>query len=572
MKKTIAFILALLLAGSVLPAGAEVIDSVLLSGGTLTISGTLPENAEEDITVSILAENIYWTTQAASLSGNPLAKSLEDYKQGENIFDYLAWLGQLSAEAGENYTLTIPGYAGPADPEIRFRICDGNYYFYSSRELEAVNSAATAQEIENAYRASSFLWSAISGTYGKLTEELKNSFWNACLNYRNALKGAKFSVFADAAAAAEPCYFMAKLNLCTDRTGLENLYSEFKTEGKDTNSYDIYFSSGVFSRNDGVVYMSEAQKDALSLNILEDKAEFVNAGDFVDSFNEKIVLYAVRSSLSKELVADVLDKAELLKDELSDYRKLDKAGRLKVAGLVNNEGPYDTISDLANAVSDFCEEISDDNEKSFGGSKGGGSGGSAVSLSGGITANANAIEKTCHFTDLDKAGWAKEAISALCLSGIVNGREETIFDPMGMVSRAEFIKMLVLATGGADSGAIADFSDSKMGDWHYIYIATAVKRGLINGIGDGKFGTDTTITRQDMAVILARALGADLSGTESGFSDDAQISNYAKGAVGFVREKGIMNGMGDNRFEPLTQVTRAQAAKVIYEIMKGGAE
>ena len=146
MKRIFAFILTLLFAGAALPAGAEVVESVLLSGGTLTVSGNLPEEAEENITISILQQNVYWTKAAAELSGNPTAKSLEDYKPGEDdISDYLAWFGQISAEAGEAYTLTIPGYTGPAEPEMRFRISDGNYYFYSPRELEAVNAATTKE-------------------------------------------------------------------------------------------------------------------------------------------------------------------------------------------------------------------------------------------------------------------------------------------------------------------------------------------------------------------------------------------------------------------------------------------
>lgn len=574
MKRIFAFILTLLFVGSALPAGAEVVERVLLSGGTLTVSGSLPEEAEENITISILKENVYWTKAAAGLSGNPAAKTLEDYKAGDNIFDYLAWFGQISAEAGESYTLTIPGYTGPSEPEMRFRISDGNYYFYSPRELEAVNAAATKEELKNSYRASSFLWNAISVTYEKIkTVELEDKFWQECLDFRNALENSKFSAFAHAAEAAEPCYFLARLDLCADRSGLEELYQEFKAEGKSSDSYDIYLSDGDFSRKDGAVYMSEKQKDALAENLLKNKDKFTKPGDFIDSFNEKIVLYAVSSSASKELVADVLDNSELFSEIISDYHDLTKAQRLQVAKLVNDEEPYDSISDLDDDISDFCKTVLKQSSTGSGstGSSGGSGGGGGSAASIGRAPSADNAKKVCRFDDLDGVAWAKEAISSLYLSGIVNGREETKFDPSGLVSRAEFVKMLVLAAGGTDSTAIADFSDTKATDWHYPYIATAVKKGLIKGTGNGNFGTSDTIMRQDMAVMLARALGADVSLSESGFSDDSYISDYAKGAVSFVQKKGIMNGMGDNRFDPAGKVTRAQAAKVIYEFLKGGA-
>ena len=573
MKRIFAFILTLLFAGAALPAGAEVVESVLLSGGTLTVSGNLPEEAEENITISILQQNVYWTKAAAELSGNPTAKSLEDYKPGEDdISDYLAWFGQISAEAGEAYTLTIPGYTGPAEPEMRFRISDGNYYFYSPRELEAVNAATTKEELENSYRASSFLWNAISDIYEKITtEELEDSFWQACLDFRNALENQKFTTFAHAAEVAEPCYFLARLDLCADRSDFEELYQEFKAEGKPSDSYDIYTSAGNFSRTDGVTYMSDTQKDALAENLLANKDTFTEPGDFIDTYNEKIVLYAISSSASKELVADILDKAGSLDETISDYDNLDRAQRLKVANLVNAQPPYASISGLVAVIPGFCNKVRQ------GGGQGPGSSSSSDSPSGDTAASIgrepseSTDEKTCPFNDLDDAAWAKEAISSLYILGIVNGREKTKFDPNGLVSRAEFVKMLVLASGGTDSAATASFSDTAAGDWHYQYIATAVSKGLIKGVGNGKFGTSDTIMRQDMAVMLARALGADVSIAESAFSDDAYISDYAKGAVGFVQKKGIMNGMGDNRFDPVGKVTRAQAAKVIYEFLKGGA-
>ena len=578
MKKILVFILTLLLLCTSLPVGAEIIDRVSLSDGELTISGIIPDNAENEITVSILAENVYWTTVAADRSGNPSAKSLEKYTTEDDIYDYLAWFGQISAQPGSEYTINIPGYTGPQEPEIRFRLGENNYYIYSPGELIKVNNAADASELRNAYESSVFLRGTISDIYNKIgdDDEFIEYFWQACLNYRNGLENGKFEKFDDAITAVEYCYFIAKLDLCTERISLEELYNEFADYGEPANSYDIYNSCGDFSDDGDTQYMSEEQKDALAKHIIENKASFADVHKFVDNFNEQIVLFALSSSKSKEFVADILTDSSLLKGKVDGYNKLSRAEKLKVASLINEKPPYDKIDSLVNALSELCAKTNKGDSSGGGSGGGGGSSGTvekAVSVTGDNTLKSETtdIARKCQFNDIEEIAWAKDAIYELYNKGIISGRTDTVFDPHGKVSRAEFVKMLVLALGKSDSDATSTFSDSKPEDWHYKYISSAVNLNLVNGLGDGKFGVSDSVSRQDMAVMLARALNGDLSSTQSSFADNADISNYAKGAVSFVNREGIMNGTGNNYFEPLSPVTRAQAAKVIYEILKKGA-
>lgn len=575
MKKFFTFVLSLILVCSSLSAAAEVVDEVTLTGGVLQIKGTIPREADDDITVTILADGAYWTSAAASFSGDSAAVSLEDYSydDGDDIFDYLAWYGQFRAESDGSYCLTIPDYAGPSEPEIRIRLEDDNYYYYSPRDLIAVNNASTVRELEDAYRSSGFLWNAISATYAKLTsDELKSAFWQGCLDYRNNLKSREFASFSEAAEAAEAGYFAARLALCTDRSDLEELYGEFASEGTASDSYDIYTSANNYARADGIAYMSKTQKDALADYVLDNKKNFVTSADFVDGFNEQIVLFAVSSSQSKELVADILSKSSHLSGSLSTYDALSKSDKLQVAELLNAKAPYATLEALKTAVSDLCKAVTTAPVEGTTANRGNKPGSTAASVGGGTSAAI--IPDTavvCPFTDIDEVLWAKEAITELYSAGIVNGRSQTIFDPMGKVTRAEFVKMLVMAFGGPDASASGSFSDSTPADWHYGYISTAAAKGLVMGVGDGSFGASDTISRQDMAVIIARALNGDVSASDSGFADDYAISDYAKGAVAFARNQGIINGVGENCFEALSPVTRAQAAKVIYEIVKRGA-
>jgi len=182
-------------------------------------------------------------------------------------------------------------------------------------------------------------------------------------------------------------------------------------------------------------------------------------------------------------------------------------------------------------------------------------------------------DEVVHFSDLESVPWAKEAIEALAAKGVVSGPGDGTFRPGNNVTRAEFIKMLMMAFDLVDKNAVSTFSDVKTGMWYYEAIATAEKLGIVKGKGDGSFGVNEQITRQDMAVMAYRvALILEMNlGTGSGgaqFADKSDISSYALEAVAAMQEKGIINGIGDNRFAPKNNATRAEAAVIIYRLYK----
>ena len=135
------------------------------------------------------------------------------------------------------------------------------------------------------------------------------------------------------------------------------------------------------------------------------------------------------------------------------------------------------------------------------------------------------------------------------------------------------VKMLFLATKQELSDNSVEFSDVNKEEWYYPYIASGVKLGWIQGISETLFGVGSPLTRQDMAVLIERASGIESGISQALFSDDNLISDYAKEAVYRLRNKGIINGDDENRFNPKSFATRAEAAKIIYEMMvKGGKE
>lgn len=176
------------------------------------------------------------------------------------------------------------------------------------------------------------------------------------------------------------------------------------------------------------------------------------------------------------------------------------------------------------------------------------------------------------FNDIDNYEWATVAILALADKNIIHGVAEDRFDPSKNITREEFAKILVGALGAADfeyKGNV--FADASESDWFVKYINIAAGLGVVKGIGNGMFGSGQSITRQDMAVMLYNALlyrNVNMSAGGFKFDDDGQIAPYAKGAVYALYEMGAINGMTETAFEPEGLATRAQAAKIVYSVLK----
>ena len=183
------------------------------------------------------------------------------------------------------------------------------------------------------------------------------------------------------------------------------------------------------------------------------------------------------------------------------------------------------------------------------------------------------MQKQVLFNDLGKYSWAQGEISVLAKSGIVNGRSNNTFEPAANVTRAEFLKMLLLALNLKPEG-VSTFSDVKSTAWYSPYAAAAQKAGIVKGTGKGEFGPAKMLTRQDMCVMVYNALQvchkalptAD-SNVLRKFKDAKSISAYALKAACAVSNEKIIQGVSSNKFAPKDNTTRAQAAVIVYRLI-----
>lgn len=173
----------------------------------------------------------------------------------------------------------------------------------------------------------------------------------------------------------------------------------------------------------------------------------------------------------------------------------------------------------------------------------------------------------------DNNGWGSDYIEALYQRGIISGKGEKIFAPDDNITREEFVKLIVETIGIETKDEKSGFSDAEDGMWYDRYIAAGHKNGLINGIGDGKFGVGNNITRQDMSKILFETLikmNISTDGNSNGkiFVDTDKIASYAIDAVKVLSSMDVLSGDEYGNFNPENNATRQEAAKLIYKMLE----
>lgn len=176
------------------------------------------------------------------------------------------------------------------------------------------------------------------------------------------------------------------------------------------------------------------------------------------------------------------------------------------------------------------------------------------------------IDSDRTFHDVPKESWSYEYVEILAEKGIVSGYNGAFY-PNESVTREEFVKMLLGALEIEATETETNFNDVNTDEWYAPYVATAAKAGIVSGIGDEMFGVGQTITREDMAVMVGRALersGKNLpTGIAKEFKDSEMISDYAKESVDTLTRADIISGDENNQFNPQDDLTREQAAKII---------
>lgn len=258
---------------------------------------------------------------------------------------------------------------------------------------------------------------------------------------------------------------------------------------------------------------------------------------------------------AKDSTADIADYLSL-----SDSKKNEVFAKVK-----QNQGSL-TIDNYLQKVNGYAKDVNNTKDGGSTGSGSSGSRGSVIPIPSADTGSVNNSNEV--FADMKGYDWAKEAIEYLYKKNIINGTGENEFSPDGYLTREQAAKIICNAFSIKETAQKTEFKDVVSGAWYEKYVAAVQSSGIMLGTGDSEFGVGMNITRQDLAVILYRAMGVTDEARECSFTDSGDIDGYAKEAVAYLSGKGIINGYEDGRFLPHKYVTRAEAAKLIYGIIK----
>ncbi|WP_276356448.1 S-layer homology domain-containing protein [Cohnella caldifontis] len=184
-----------------------------------------------------------------------------------------------------------------------------------------------------------------------------------------------------------------------------------------------------------------------------------------------------------------------------------------------------------------------------------------------------AVQTGSAFADL-KGHWARDDIETLANKLVVRGVSEKVFDPDGRVTRAEFAAMLVRALGLSDKRGEPLYSDVRSDDWYAGSVGAAREAELIFGYEDGTFRPNAPVTREQIAAMIARAIGfaggtlpqADASALER-FSDSSATAGWAWDSASRLVAAHILAGVSPADFAPRAFSTRAQSAVILKRML-----
>ncbi|MDH6369966.1 hypothetical protein M2444_001744 [Paenibacillus sp. PastF-3] len=197
-----------------------------------------------------------------------------------------------------------------------------------------------------------------------------------------------------------------------------------------------------------------------------------------------------------------------------------------------------------------------------------------------IKRNGNSIytvaSSTKTFADL-QSHWAKADIELMASKRIINGVGVNSFSPDNPVTRAEFAAILVRSLGLNSLGKVAGFKDVSTGDWYAGALAASAEAGIIEGFSDGSFRPGEEITREQMAVMLSRALDYVNKSVPASdgidtilrkYTDNGFVSSWAKHPVAALLTAQIIQGKSATIIDPTAHASRAEAAVMIKRLLQ----
>ncbi|MFB5762232.1 OmpL47-type beta-barrel domain-containing protein [Paenibacillus medicaginis] len=183
--------------------------------------------------------------------------------------------------------------------------------------------------------------------------------------------------------------------------------------------------------------------------------------------------------------------------------------------------------------------------------------------------NATGASKDIIFKDIDRT-FSREKITFLAKNGVIEGTAETTFEPNRAVTRAEFTAMMVRALELPEASETAlSFKDIDSEAWYIPGLQTAIAHIVARGFSEDIFAPVAVINREQASKMIGNALrNLPQEAISNVYKDESGISSWAKGEVLGLTQESLVQGYPDGTFRPKNNVTRAEAAEMIYNMLQ----
>ncbi len=563
MKKYLLFILAFICL-SFSAQAAEAIDVNIRGNGTeITVSGTVASDSKVSVFVSKTVKATEY--RDVVFADEVMCDKAGDFSVVFNMPD--KFIQDYDATGPYTVYIAAEGFEKRSEPLEYVSLKNQNNL------LKTLNEKKTSAEIKALVLAdaneNSFKSMGINIDGYKKHTELQNDIAEIVFNSK------PYASISDLKTKYNDAFAIALIN---NATSVNELSAELKNGG--------YINFNI----DGMDISKDADTFEFVLDYLIKHKKYNNMSETEKAMKDGVVVYELRNA-NKVSLTDVVKKYATYMGVKTNTKYSSYENNVTMQTIVNEQTilnlPATGVDSIAVFVDKFTAQLEAYKTPS-GGNQGGGSGSSGGAIVAGIpsswkpqkdsvnggSGNNSQSPGTDLFSDMENFEWAKEAVEYLHKEGIVQGTGDAKFSPQDNITREQFTKMVVEFSGlKGDTDFM--FDDVLPDAWYCDYIKTAYSTGIIRGISNNIFGTGNSMTREDAVVVIARCMDiigitADDMREYSIFSDENEIADYAKDSVETLYKKGIINGMEDGVFAPKAIVTRAQAAKMIYELCKIG--
>lgn len=186
-----------------------------------------------------------------------------------------------------------------------------------------------------------------------------------------------------------------------------------------------------------------------------------------------------------------------------------------------------------------------------------------------VTFGKNTMPVSQRFTDVTAGAWYEDAVQFVVDHGLFCGTSDTTFSPNSDMTRGMLTTVLYRLEKEPATDAVDLFDDVAGSKYYTEAVAWAAQNQIVVGYGNGKFGPEDAITREQLVVMLWRYAGSpESAGSLDSFTDGAKTSDWAAAALSWAVEQKIVNGKGNGILDPAGKATRAEVAAMLMRYCK----